>query len=178
MLRLFGDTSFQKDIQPPVPLYLNQNLSFSLTNFSHNIILMHPLAFTLLADTSIILGLVDIIADDWEEMHHLANIMKQNFNRVNVLIVSNNCLTGCFSFGLKEPELDHFYGKYDSRAFLIESTRSGIQWWKRDDWKDPFRMYNPRDPNLGYQSLYPKYSRTHQTLRYADSNPLGGVLLV
>ena len=85
--------------------------------------------------------------DDWKEMHHLAEIMKQAQSGKHPYRVKQ-LSHWMFLFRAQGTELDHFYGKYDSRAFLIESTRSGIQWWRRSDWKDPFRLYNPRDPSL------------------------------
>jgi hypothetical protein len=41
-------------------------------------------------------------------------------------------------------ELDHLYGRYGTLAFLVETTRSGIQ--RPADLKSYFRWYNPRDP--------------------------------
>ena len=62
-----------------------------------------------------------------------------------------------FFFRAQGTELDHFYGKYDSRAFLIEST-IWIQWWRRDDWQDPFRiciiLVNQNDINRCTQSIH------------------------
>lgn len=86
-------------------------------------------------------------ADDWKEMHHLAEIMKQAQSGKRPYRIKQ-LSHWMFLFRAQGTELDHFYGKYDSRAFLIESTRSGIQWWRRSDWEDPFRLYNPRDPSL------------------------------
>ena len=85
--------------------------------------------------------------DNWKEMHHLAELMKQAQSGKHPYR-TKQLSHWMFFFRAQGTELDHFYGKYDSRAFLIESTRSGIQWWRRDDWKDPFRMYNPRNPQL------------------------------
>ena len=51
-----------------------------------------------------------------------------------------------FFFRAQGAELDHLYGTYGTRAFLIELTRSGIEPFHPATWKDPFRMYNPRDP--------------------------------
>ena len=85
--------------------------------------------------------------EDWKEMHQLAEAMKQaqaGKHPYRIKQLSH----WMFLFRAQGTELDHFYGKYGSRAFLIESTRSGIQWWRRSDWTDPFRLYNPRDPTL------------------------------
>ena len=50
-----------------------------------------------------------------------------------------------FFFRACGSEIDHLYGTYGTRAFLIELTRSGIRpGHLRHDWKTPFRWYNPR----------------------------------
>ena len=51
-----------------------------------------------------------------------------------------------FPFRPQATELDHLYGKYGINTFLIEMTRSGIVWYDRTTWKDPFRLYNPKNP--------------------------------
>ncbi len=84
---------------------------------------------------------------DWIEMHHLGTLMKSAQSGKHPYHVKQLSHWMIY-FRAQGTELDHFYGKYGSRAFLIESTRSGIDWWKRNDWKDPFRLYNPRDPTL------------------------------
>ena len=43
-------------------------------------------------------------------------------------------------------ELDHLYGRYGTRAFLVELTRSGLSPLRPAEWKRYFRWYNPRDP--------------------------------
>lgn len=53
-----------------------------------------------------------------------------------------------FFFRAHGSEIDHLYGRYDTRAFLIELTRSGIRPLRlRRDRKTPFRWYNPTDPD-------------------------------
>ena len=51
-----------------------------------------------------------------------------------------------FFFRAQGAELDHLYGKYGTRAFLIEFTRSGLSPWHPRAWKSDFRLYNPADP--------------------------------
>ncbi|MSQ01485.1 MAG: hypothetical protein EXR71_06285 [Myxococcales bacterium] len=41
-------------------------------------------------------------------------------------------------------ELDHLYGTYGTYAFLVETTRSGVE--SPADLDSNFRIYNPRDP--------------------------------
>jgi len=47
-----------------------------------------------------------------------------------------------FFFRAQGTEIDHLYGLYGTKAFLVELTRSGIRSPK--DLKTPFRRYNPR----------------------------------
>lgn len=50
-----------------------------------------------------------------------------------------------FFFRACGSEIDHLYGRYGTRAFLIELTRSGLRPLRlRQDMKTPFRWYNPR----------------------------------
>ena len=62
-----------------------------------------------------------------------------------------------FFFRALGSEIDHLYGQYGTRAFLIEMGRSGIHPLKPDTWRDPFRFYNPVDPRhhteMGFQAL-------------------------
>ncbi len=43
-------------------------------------------------------------------------------------------------------EIDHLYGQYGTRAFLVELTRTGRSLWRPRTWKPRFRIYNPEDP--------------------------------
>lgn len=88
--------------------------------------------------------------DNWEMFHHLGTVMKSAQSGKHPYHVKQ-LSHWLFLFRAQGTELDHFYGKYGTRAFLIESTRSGIQWWRREDWSNPFRLYNPRDPTLDIQ---------------------------
>ncbi len=51
-----------------------------------------------------------------------------------------------FFFRAQGSELDHLYGTYGTRAFLMEITRSGIEPLRPKTWGAHFRWYNPRDP--------------------------------
>lgn len=84
---------------------------------------------------------------DWKEFHELALIMKQaqpNPRPYRVKQLSH----WYFMFQVQGTELDHLYGKYGIRSFLIETTRSGVPLWNLKERKDPFRLYNPKDPSL------------------------------
>ena len=43
-------------------------------------------------------------------------------------------------------EIDHLYGTYGTKAFLVELTRSGRDPWRPRTWGPNFRIYNPEDP--------------------------------
>ena len=50
-----------------------------------------------------------------------------------------------FFFRALGSELDHMYAEYGTMSFLIEMSRSGLEWFDPSTWRDPFRMYNPAD---------------------------------
>lgn len=50
-----------------------------------------------------------------------------------------------FFFRAQGTELDHLYGRYETKTFLIELTRSGIKPLRPKTWKTYFRWYNPED---------------------------------
>lgn len=62
-----------------------------------------------------------------------------------------------FFFRAQGTELDHLYGRYGTKTFLIELTRSGIRPLKPKTWKTYFRWYNPEDADkhrgLGLQAV-------------------------
>lgn len=62
-----------------------------------------------------------------------------------------------FFFRALGSEIDHLYGEYGTRAFLIEMSRSGMHPLRPKTWRDPFRFYNPADPEhhtqIGFQAL-------------------------
>ena len=49
-------------------------------------------------------------------------------------------------FRAQGSEIDHLYGRYGIKAFLIELSRTGLSLWDWDSFKDPFRFYNPVQP--------------------------------
>jgi hypothetical protein len=51
-----------------------------------------------------------------------------------------------FFFRAHGSEIDHLYGRYGTRAFLIEITRSGIRPFRPSTWEWGFRAYNPEVP--------------------------------
>lgn len=51
-----------------------------------------------------------------------------------------------FFFRAHGSEIDHIYGRYGTLPFLIELSRSGLSPWRPQDFKRPFRLYNPIRP--------------------------------
>ncbi|MBW1877206.1 MAG: hypothetical protein JRI25_04260 [Deltaproteobacteria bacterium] len=51
-----------------------------------------------------------------------------------------------FFFRAQGSEIDHLYGRYGTRAFLVELTRSGIRPFRPKTWRNKYRWYNPVDP--------------------------------
>ncbi len=51
----------------------------------------------------------------------------------------------CFCFRAQGAELDHLYGEYGTKAFLVELTRTGIPVTKPWQWGRIFQRYNPDD---------------------------------
>ena len=51
-----------------------------------------------------------------------------------------------FFFRAQGSEIDHLYGRYGTKSFLIEVTRSGLNPFKPRTFKQYFRWYNP--PNV------------------------------
>lgn len=62
-----------------------------------------------------------------------------------------------FFFRAQGTELDHLYGEYGTKAFLIELTRSGMHPLKPKTWRTYFRWYNPENAErhraLGLQAV-------------------------
>ena len=84
-------------------------------------------------------------APDAKRHHHLANIMSQAQRHPFPYKAMQLSKWG-FPFRTLGTELDHFYGKYGSLTFLIELTRSGLFPLSPKSFQNPFRWYNPRNP--------------------------------
>lgn len=52
-----------------------------------------------------------------------------------------------FFFRAQGSEIDHLYGRYGTRAFLVELTRSGLDPVRPATWRSYFRWYNPTNPD-------------------------------
>jgi hypothetical protein len=51
-----------------------------------------------------------------------------------------------FFFRAHGSEIDHLYGRYGTRAFLVEVTRSGVRPLRPRTWRWGFETYNPSSP--------------------------------
>jgi carboxypeptidase T len=72
-----------------------------------------------------------------------------------------------FFFRAHGSEIDHLYGRYGTRAFLIEISRSGIRPMKPQTWRWGFRTYNPE-----IERRYLKHrDRTVASLRALITHP-------
>jgi hypothetical protein len=83
--------------------------------------------------------------DDWKTFYRLGHIMSQA-QGAHAYKVRQLSRWGFF-FRAQGSELDHIYGKYGTKAFLIELTRSGFEPFRPQTWKEYFRWYNPIEPD-------------------------------
>lgn len=72
-----------------------------------------------------------------------------------------------FFFRAHGSEIDHLYGRYGTRAFLIEVTRSGIRPLHPKSYKWGFRTYNPEKPRRMRKHI----DRTVKSLRALVTHP-------
>lgn len=82
--------------------------------------------------------------DDWAELHRLGTLMSeaQGSHAYKVRQLSR----WGFFFRAQGSEIDHIYGKYGTLAFLIELTRSGLNPFRPQTFRQHFRWYNPVRP--------------------------------
>ncbi|MFN7142425.1 MAG: M14 family metallopeptidase [Myxococcota bacterium] len=83
-------------------------------------------------------------APDWQEMHRLGLVMQKAMG-AHAYKPRQLSRWGFFFRG-HGMEIDHLYGTYGTKSFLIEVTRSGLDPLRPDEWDRHFRVYNPRDP--------------------------------
>lgn len=83
-------------------------------------------------------------AEDWKEFQRLGLIMQAGMG--DHAYKPRQLSRWAFFFRGLGMELDHLYGTYGTRAFLVETTRSGLSPFRPAEWKNHFRLYNPRDP--------------------------------
>ena len=82
--------------------------------------------------------------EDWKVHHRLGTVMSQA-QGAHAYKVRQLSRWGFF-FRAHGAEIDHIYGKYDTVAFLIELTRSGLNPFRPETFKTPFNWYNPKKP--------------------------------
>ncbi len=82
--------------------------------------------------------------DDWQELHRLGLVMQAGMG-AHAYKPRQLSRWGFFFRG-HGMEIDHLYGKYGTKAFLIETTRTGLSPLRPEEWESHFRTYNPADP--------------------------------
>lgn len=82
--------------------------------------------------------------EDWKTHHRLGTVMSQA-QGAHAYKVRQLSRWGFF-FRAHGAEIDHIYGQYDTLAFLIELTRSGLNPFRPRSFKSPFNWYNPKRP--------------------------------
>lgn len=82
-------------------------------------------------------------APDWSRLQHIAEAMQAGMG-AHAYRPRQLARWGFFFRGLG-MELDHVYGTLHVPAYLVETTRSGIE--RPADLHTYFRWYNPRDPD-------------------------------
>ena len=83
--------------------------------------------------------------DDWPELAELGRTMEAEQGRG--AYKPRQLSRWGFFFRAHGTEIDHLYGTYGTRAFLIELTRTGLRpWHVLADRQVPFRWYDPEDP--------------------------------
>jgi hypothetical protein len=81
---------------------------------------------------------------DWAEFQRLGQVMQGGMG-AHAYKPRQLARWGFFFRG-HGMELDHLYGKYGTKSFLVEVTRSGLSPFRPQDWDNHFRWYNPIDP--------------------------------
>ena len=82
--------------------------------------------------------------DDWAEFQRLGLVMQSGMG-AHAYKPRQLARWGFFFRG-HGMELDHLYGTYGTKTFLVEVTRSGLSPFRPQEWGNHFRLYNPVDP--------------------------------
>lgn len=82
--------------------------------------------------------------DDWAEFQRLGRVMQSGMG-AHAYKPRQLARWGFFFRG-HGMELDHLYGTYGTKSFLVEVTRSGLSPFRPKEWGNHFRLYNPVDP--------------------------------
>ncbi len=82
--------------------------------------------------------------EDHAELHALATVASAGMTRHPYR--PRQLSRYLFAFHGPGMEIDHLYGRYGTRALLVETTRSGMSATRPKDWFTYFRWYNPREP--------------------------------
>jgi hypothetical protein len=81
----------------------------------------------------------------WDELDHIGRIMASGQGRDAYQV--KQLARWAFFFRGHGMEMDHMYGTYGTRSFLIEMTHSGLELRRPATLDEHFRWYNPRDPD-------------------------------
>lgn len=81
---------------------------------------------------------------DWKEFQRLGLVMQAGMGAF--AYKPRQLSRWGFFFRGHGMEMDHLYGTYGTKAFLIETTRTGLSPLRPDEWDNHFRMYNPAEP--------------------------------
>ena len=82
---------------------------------------------------------------DWPELHRLGTVMSQAQGS-HAYKVRQLSRWGFF-FRAHGSEIDHIYGKYGTLAYLIELSRSGVNPFRPQTFREYFHWYNPQRPD-------------------------------
>jgi len=82
--------------------------------------------------------------EDQREHQRLAEVMIRSQSNGGYITVQLGKWANWFK--AHGVEIDHFYGKYGAKSFIIELSHSGINLFDWDTVRDFFRWYNPIDP--------------------------------
>lgn len=111
---------------------------------------------------------------DWEAYLELGRVMQ--WAEVDHAYKTRQLSRWGFFFRGHGMELDHLYGTYGTKSFLIEMTRSGIS--RASDLGSQFRLYNPRDPAphsrrgvAGIRALLGLLAQPELSDRWGDARP-------
>jgi hypothetical protein len=82
--------------------------------------------------------------EDWPRLERLGQAMADG-QTGSVYRVRQLSRWGFF-FRAQGTEIDHLYGRYGTAAFLVETTRSGLEILHPSTFRSAFARYNPKNP--------------------------------
>jgi hypothetical protein len=76
-------------------------------------------------------------------MKRAAEAINGRLSKPYTITQSSHWVPGAFAHGM---ELDYLHDRYDATALLVECSRGGASWRRPRSLIDPFRWFNPPDP--------------------------------